>query len=184
MSQKICLYYICICYNLMLLLLLLLLYYLKKLSLSFYRSVFNVVVICFVTFYYACFHIFSSIIFFIFFKKKRRELMSCQWSDVFFLIVPIIKPAFNCFASMPYFVSVCGECVLLHVFVCVSVGYSVCAGRAAEASGSGWAVCISGCSPSSRTAVPRAHWSPSQVWEWRLHLQVWWTLIVPKISSI
>lgn len=49
--------------------------------------------------------------------------------------VPIIKPAFNRFASVPYFVRVCGECVLLHV--CVSVGYSVCTGRAVEASGSG-----------------------------------------------
>ncbi len=54
-------------------------------------------------------------------------------------IVAIIKPSFNRFASVPHFVRVCGECVLLHVCmcVCVSVGYSVCTGRAVEASGSG-----------------------------------------------
>lgn len=49
-------------------------------------------------------------------------------------LIPI-QPVFNCFASVPYFVSVCGECVLL--CVCVSSGYCVCLGGAVEASGSG-----------------------------------------------
>lgn len=87
-----------------------------------------------------------------------------------------IKPVFNCLPQcltlLVCVVNVC-FCVYLCMRVCVSSGYCVCLGGAVEASGSGWVVCIGGCSPSSRTAVPRAHWSPPQVWEWRLHLQVW-----------
>lgn len=51
---------------------------------------------------------------------QNRAMMSVCLVNDHLCLIPI-KPGFNCFASVPYFGSVCGECVLLCVFVYLCV---------------------------------------------------------------